>query len=221
MTGRIKMFNKDKGFGFILGDDGVDYFFHISSVNSFDDLTRGTYVSFLSEKGSKGMVAKKVIVTKSASNPGFISFDNTRIKLSNIKHYGISSTVRYYAKIYENKKVSSSFLGLIDVSHNEDVWTGEKILLLNARDYQDAYDIMFPVPAQNADGSTACVRFIMKNGEVEKTSEIRKRNKSDIIEVEEEYLYVTTYQKDNYQFFKDDVEFDIYDKFKEIDKYML
>ena len=28
MTGAIKIINSERGFGFIVGDDGVDYFFH-------------------------------------------------------------------------------------------------------------------------------------------------------------------------------------------------
>jgi cold shock CspA family protein len=32
LKGRIRKMRQDKGFGFIAGDDGVDYFFHWSTV---------------------------------------------------------------------------------------------------------------------------------------------------------------------------------------------
>ena len=31
MTGKIKWFNDDKGYGWVTGDDGIDYFVHYSA----------------------------------------------------------------------------------------------------------------------------------------------------------------------------------------------
>ena len=33
MKGIIKWFNKSKGFGFIIGEDGKEYYFHYSEMN--------------------------------------------------------------------------------------------------------------------------------------------------------------------------------------------
>jgi CspA family cold shock protein len=46
-TGKIKMFNEDKGFGFIKPEDGgVDVFFHVSALREGDEITLGKVVNF-------------------------------------------------------------------------------------------------------------------------------------------------------------------------------
>ena len=48
MTGTIKKLMTDKGFGFVRGEDGVERFFHYTSVQGadFNDLREGETVSF-------------------------------------------------------------------------------------------------------------------------------------------------------------------------------
>jgi CspA family cold shock protein len=56
MNGTIKRLVSDKGFGFIAATDGVEYFFHQSSVSqtSFDQLREGQAVTFDVGQGPKG-----------------------------------------------------------------------------------------------------------------------------------------------------------------------
>ena len=48
MKGTVKWFNKEKGFGFITGEDGKDVFVHYSSINSegFKTLEEGQTVTY-------------------------------------------------------------------------------------------------------------------------------------------------------------------------------
>jgi CspA family cold shock protein len=64
MTGTIKNANAEKGYGFILGKDGRDYFFHSSALKncSMSDLERGREVTFEDAEGSKGPRAEDVYV---------------------------------------------------------------------------------------------------------------------------------------------------------------
>ena len=63
MTGTVKWFNDDKGFGFITPKDGSkDVFVHFSAIqsDSFKSLKEGQEVSFSIENGAKGPAAANV-----------------------------------------------------------------------------------------------------------------------------------------------------------------
>jgi cold shock protein len=61
--GTIKKLVQDRGFGFISAEDGKDYFFHRSGLDSainFDSLTGGERVEFEIENSQKGPRAHRV-----------------------------------------------------------------------------------------------------------------------------------------------------------------
>jgi len=63
-TGKIKFYNKEKGYGFILQDDGgQDVFLHRSSLIDKVMLEADYSIEFDLERGKQGMEAKNVIVT--------------------------------------------------------------------------------------------------------------------------------------------------------------
>jgi CspA family cold shock protein len=61
MNGRVKFYNENKGFGFITGEDGKEYFFHISGLA---DQNQGPEdndeVVFDTEEGDRGLKAVNV-----------------------------------------------------------------------------------------------------------------------------------------------------------------
>lgn len=64
MTGKVKWFNSEKGYGFITTDEGVDVFAHYSQINKdgFKSLEEGEAVSFEVVEGAKGPQAENIEV---------------------------------------------------------------------------------------------------------------------------------------------------------------
>ncbi len=60
MKGKVKFFNDKKGFGFIAGEDGKEYFVHTTGLNSGVSIQEGDSVTFEIEQGEKGPKAIKV-----------------------------------------------------------------------------------------------------------------------------------------------------------------
>ena len=64
MQGRVKMFSQEKGYGFILGEDGYDYFCHISEIRSIDTPTVGSIVEFEASESERGKKAINITVVQ-------------------------------------------------------------------------------------------------------------------------------------------------------------
>jgi len=147
--GRIKWYDDQKRYGFIRGKDGTERFFHVSAVKSFEPPTNDALVEYKPLQNEKGLQAIDVHVLANEKRPEFIAFGSTRIKLKNIKSYGLTSS---------------------DFGHSETIY------------------IFGPSSVWKED--------------------IRR------------YLYVATYQNDNYRFFEDEVSFNIQNKCAELDKWL-
>ncbi|NLC05659.1 MAG: cold shock domain-containing protein [Erysipelothrix sp.] len=63
MTGKVKMFNKEKGYGFIKLEDDRDVFFHYSQLvmEGFKTIDVGTEVEFELVEGERGLQAHNIV----------------------------------------------------------------------------------------------------------------------------------------------------------------
>ena len=65
MEGTVKFFNRKKGFGFIQGNDGNDYFVHYTAIPEGVFLRDNDLVSFDTGEGDRGLKAENVqLLTK-------------------------------------------------------------------------------------------------------------------------------------------------------------
>lgn len=64
MTGTVKWFNAEKGYGFIKDEEGKDIFVHFSSINSdgYKTLEEGQNVTYDLVESDRGPQAKNVTV---------------------------------------------------------------------------------------------------------------------------------------------------------------
>lgn len=63
LTGTVKWFNSEKGYGFIEREEGPDVFVHYTAIQSegFRSLIQGQEVEFTIEEGPKGPQAANVV----------------------------------------------------------------------------------------------------------------------------------------------------------------
>ena len=63
ITGTVKWFNENKGFGFIEREGGPDVFAHFSAIKStgYKTLAEGQRVEFIVTDGQKGPQAEQIV----------------------------------------------------------------------------------------------------------------------------------------------------------------
>ena len=60
LSGRIKVWNQGKGWGFIEGNDGEDYFLNIKNIRMGQTVREGSQVKFDTEESGRGPQAINV-----------------------------------------------------------------------------------------------------------------------------------------------------------------
>ncbi len=66
MTGKVKKLTRNRAFGFIHAENGVDYFFHrtdLSGTLTLDQLQEGQRVTFESVEKGRGPRATRIVPT--------------------------------------------------------------------------------------------------------------------------------------------------------------
>ena len=61
--GKVKFYNKERKFGFISGDDGIDYFFHETGLSDGTYVKDDDKVEFVAEDGDRGKKAVDISIT--------------------------------------------------------------------------------------------------------------------------------------------------------------
>lgn len=69
LTGKVKHFNSEKGFGFIENGEGSDIFVHESSLKNCKFLKKGVTVRFVVSSTTKGLEATSVELVRESNQP--------------------------------------------------------------------------------------------------------------------------------------------------------
>ena len=225
MNGRIKILNSERAFGFISGEDGNDYYFRILSSGGTDLFKRGCPVTFIPDQAEKGLVAKNVQISKEIlSRPQFMIFRGTRIRLNNIKSYGIVVGRGEYVYTYkECEKVvtKKTIFGTSEVKKRFLVQDGV-VPIYGYLSPRECFVTNYQVKIYNR--HTEEYLYIGHKFYVDETGIVHEHKEelspSDRFWKNEDYLYVTTYQGDNYEWYEDHDRLDVHGKCRELDMYM-
>ena len=68
MKGKVKWFSREKGFGFITGEDGIDRFFNVQSIKGSELPNYGDIVEFEHQEGKKGTRATNVVIIEKSKH---------------------------------------------------------------------------------------------------------------------------------------------------------
>jgi cold shock protein len=61
LTGVVKFFKEDRGFGFIEVDEGREIFLHVNQWVEEECPAKGERVSFIVDRGTRGPIARQVM----------------------------------------------------------------------------------------------------------------------------------------------------------------
>lgn len=170
MKGKIIKYMEDKGYGFILDENGLKRFFHISDTLSPLDIKIYQMVEFEPDENEKGLISKKIQIKNTENNNKFIIINNTNIKCSNIKQFGISTDKDIFYK-----RTVGGFFGL----------TEERVEIVK---YEDLPRLALDVLPGGFNGIP----------QYHPNSKIKDTNGYTKIEQPYDYLYITTYQGENH-----------------------
>ena len=219
MRGRIKRFIEDKGYGFITGEDGQDYYFHISQVTDMVEIKNWMIVNFDVIDGKKGKNAVNIRVSEQNNTSRFITCGNTNIRLNNIKQYGLGKYPVLYEKIYDVKEV-------VMVSFWDRVRYGD---VRKYYEFSGEWEYQGLVDEIRGAHYIEDERLVKRKGKgvVRERCHPLRDDGLGAIPVDEHYktvmkpyLYITTYQDDNFIFKETKVNFDVVEKYNEINNAM-
>jgi cold shock CspA family protein len=217
MKGRVTKYFEEKGYGFIEDENGESRFFHFSNVKGMDRLHTGSSVEFSPNQNNRGLICLDIDVLASKT-PTFISVGNTNIKVSNIKQFGVAYSDKvkaiktpifeknpeYFEKKNKAGKNPFKHLFLPDEFSETGFFTEVRRSEFHTRkiegnEFRYSY-LRYELPY-------ILVRITPKTNE-------KNHNKRTIIHEDDvkftywKYLYITTYQNDNYTFYEYDIDID-------------
>lgn len=160
----------------------------------------------------------------------FVAINDVRIRVNNIKNYGVSEEISYLSKVYrildcyrcEKERIEKN----IEINKEEYEWvkSGKDApiyALFNEADEDVFYDdYIGDYYADFIEVPEGIICHAIEREDFETAGDIMiKAVPSDVWCEEKKYLYITTFQNDNFQFYDDEI--DVEQILKKIDDCLL
>ena len=150
---------------------------------------------------------------KTLKNPKFIKIGEERIRLSNIVEYSLFEDNAYYVKVQEEEDV---YWGKFCV-YSQSVWKGELLPLL----YKPKDNRIYFFDEKRCEYCwTKNWIYRAPSGQVTEY-DMRRKGYEDIVVKQGRALRIRTSNNNTYEYWSHIVDFDIYEKCKELDRYMM
>lgn len=190
MTGVVVKYYKDKGYGFI-DSDNKSIFFHVSNIEKHaeEEIELGTKFNFDIGINSKGKQAINIKVIQNEISK-FIKIDDDRIKISNIKAYGIKNNSKKYIEYINDMAIR------MDKSIERYASYYDSIIVDTMKKEQEKSKQQ---QQANIDTMKNCKKYDLAL-------------KNELI-----YLYIETYQNKTYTYYRHEIEDNIYDILSKLD----
>jgi len=142
-----------------------------------------------------------------SSSSKFLVFGDVRIKASNIKDYGISNESNNYLNYIEeiNKDIQKLQSRISDEKEDRNKNNGKFVGSFYSMQHYINY------------GDTSYVKEEYEKKVAKRDEYMNYLDYTYAMQGKLEYLYITTYQNDNYKFYSYESDFDIKEKLQEID----
>lgn len=141
MIGTIKYYNANKGYGFIRGNDQLDYFFHISDVIKQGEIRKESIVQFNVTKSDRGPKATEVQLQSlhtTSHSPKIVIINNYRIFLTKIKEYALFRHNIHYRNEKDRPKPEKGFINWWKFSsddHEDSLWDSKEFQYIKIKMY--------------------------------------------------------------------------------------
>jgi CspA family cold shock protein len=115
VTGTVKLYNTNKSFGFIAGDDGKDYFVHVTGLKTGTTIAEGDRVRFEIVEGEKGpkadLVEKISLDLGQESNISNLTEPWEQITKENVTKYDNDGNLSGSVEIISNGSIQNVTIG--------------------------------------------------------------------------------------------------------------
>lgn len=160
----------------------------------------------------------------------FVAINDVRIRVSNIKNYGVAEETKYFSKVYkilncytsEKERLEKN----IEINKDEFDWVkSDKDAPIYALFDEDDEDVFFDGSIGNyyadfIEVPEGIICHAIEREDFETAGDIMiKAVPSDVWCEKKKYLYITTFQNDNFKFYDDEI--DVEQILKKIDDCLL